>query len=208
MGEEQRDDANGMDRQAKRPRPAPQDQPEREAPKRHGHAEFEIEKPPGEGQRVQEKQREEAAQFKAALDREFQGDGAADQQHLRAGEEKAHRELHIDEPRQPGHDEVDREIWIKRPVHLIIGRMPAGAVVRQNIHAGEMVAVIQHRRYRCREDKRKRQSGQQDEGGDIAAAGAPYGLRRRADHRPILSPRAHAHSSSSRGKLSRHSLSK
>ena len=163
MRRKQRRDENRVDDQAYRPCALRHGKITGDGPERDAEAELEIHKTPGERQAVEEHQRRKAGDLDAPLHHTFEHERAADDQQLAQEQKQPGGIFDAEEPRQLRDQQIHREIRIERPPHLVIRVGVGRAVLAQNIHAGEVIGIIDHRRNRRQQHGQKRGGGQQRE---------------------------------------------
>jgi hypothetical protein len=146
MRRKQRRDENRVDGETYRPCTLRHHQIGREAPERHAQRKFKIHETPGERQAIEEHECREAGELDTPLDNFFKRKCAADNHQLAQQQKQPGRRFDAGQTCHLRDQQIHRQIGIERPGHLVMRVGIGSAVLAQNIHAGEMIEIINHRR--------------------------------------------------------------
>jgi hypothetical protein len=158
---EQHNDENGVAGEPPRPRSVARRQHGGNGPQRDSEAKFEIQEAPRERQAIQEHHRGKRGEFDPPLHREFERHRPRDGQDLRQPQEQAGGVLDPDQPRPLRHHQVHREVGGERQLDPVIGIGGRGPVGGEEVHAREVVRVIDHRGDRHEQRRRERSDYQE-----------------------------------------------
>ena len=169
MREIDRERENRAEREPQQPVPPAERDPSGECRQRQAAAEEKAHEAPEQEPRVEQQEGKQRPERPVPEQDTVYRRGATGEQQESERDEELSRPFERHHLRERGHDAVHGEIGDRRPLDDVIAREPGIGQVRQQMHAREMVGIVEQRRQR-RQQQRQAARHEEDREGEREAA--------------------------------------